>query len=175
MKTRFTILAVAALLTVVTGGAIAGAGDNPNFVAVLSGDEEVPPVGTHAAGLAKYQLNKSGDQLSFKLIVANIDDVTQAHIHCGPAGVNGPVIAFLYGFGPTVTSNGILSEGSISNANVIVRPDSSACPGGVSDFDDVLAKMESGDAYTNVHTTAFPGGEIRGQIRARSAGLAQYN
>ena len=42
--------------------------------------------------------------------------------------------------------------------------DSAACPGGVATLEDVLEKMRTGGAYVNVHTTQFPGGEIRGQI-----------
>ena len=52
-----------------------------NFVAHLSGDEEVPPVNTLAQGQAIFQLNKAGNGLNFLLLVANIEDVTQAHIH----------------------------------------------------------------------------------------------
>ena len=165
MNVRLTLLAAVLLLAVAGGGTIAGAAENRNSVAVLSGDEEVPPVGTHAVGLAKYQLSDEGDELGFKLIAANIENVTQAHIHCGAPGVNGPVVAFLYDLGPTVSPNGILSEGTVADANVIDRPDSAACPGGISDFEDLIAKLESGGAYTNVHTTAFPGGEMRGPIR----------
>jgi hypothetical protein len=91
--------------------------------------------------------------------------VTQSHIHCGTPGVNGPIVVFLYGFGPTVAPNGVLSEGTITNANVIPRPDSAACPGGVATLDDVLEKMATGGAYVNIHTVVLPGGEIRGDIR----------
>jgi hypothetical protein len=138
-----------------------------NFVAHLSGDEEVPPVDTQAQGQAIFQLNAEGDVLSFRLLVANIADVTQAHIHCGAAGVNGPVVVFLFGLDPDgVTVNGVLSQGTITAADVIARPDSAACPGGVANFDELLDKMLSGNTYTNVHTLAFPGGEIRGQNAA---------
>lgn len=136
-----------------------------NFVAPLSGGEEVPPADTKGRGLSKFQLNKEGNALSFKLIAANIEGVTQAHIHCGAAGVNGPVVAFLYGFNADgISPNGVLSEGTITPADVILRPDSPQCPGGVANFDEMLAKMASGDAYVNVHTLVYPGGEIRGQI-----------
>jgi hypothetical protein len=135
-----------------------------NFVAHLSGDEEVPPVDTQAQGQAIFQLNAEGDALSFRLLVANIEDVTQAHIHCGAAGVNGPVVVFLFGLDPAgVTVNGVLSQGTITEDDIIARPDSPECPGGVASFDDLLAKMRSGDTYTNVHTLVNPGGEIRGQ------------
>lgn len=135
-----------------------------NFVAHLLGDEEVPPVDTQAQGQAIFQLNAEEEALDFRLLVANIEDVTQAHIHCGAAGVNGPVVVFLFGLEPAgVTVNGVLSQDTITGDDIIVRPDSPACPGGVATFDDLLAKMLSGDTYTNVHTLVNPGGEIRGQ------------
>lgn len=135
------------------------------FVAPLSGDEEVPPVDTNATGFAYFQL-EDNDELDFTLIVANIENITQAHIHCGAAGINGPVVAFLFGPDPAgVTVNGILSEGTITAADIISRPDSPECPDGVANFDDLIAKMRSGDTYANVHTLDNPGGEIRGQIR----------
>jgi hypothetical protein len=31
-------------------------------------------------------------------------------------------------------------------------------------MDDLVAEIDSGNTYVNVHTNAFPGGEIRGQI-----------
>lgn len=140
-------------------------GQIQNFIAPLSGRDEVDPVETRATGLAQMQLNKDGDELSFKLIASNIEGATQAHIHCGAADVNGPVVAFLYGFNAAGTdNNGILSEGTITASNVIPRPDSPECPDGVANFEEMLAKMASGDAYVNVHTLDNPGGEIRGQI-----------
>ena len=165
MKPRILILSLVAVLAVVAMAGAASAGENRNFVAVLSGGEEVPAVDTHARGLAHFQLNEEADELAFKVIVANIEDVAQSHIHCGTAGVNGPVVAFLYGFGPIVSPDGILAEGTLTAGNVIPRPDSPACPGGVATFDDLIAKMQSGGAYVNVHTVVNPGGEIRGQVQ----------
>jgi hypothetical protein len=76
------------------------------------------------------------------------------------------VVAFL--FGPVLgglDANGVLAQGALTNANTIPRPDSAQCPGGVANFDELIAKIRSGEAYVNVHTLANPGGEIRGQIR----------
>lgn len=166
MKKTYVTLLIVLTMLIATGVVYASPAVPQNFIAPLSGGEEVPPVDTNARGVAILQLSKDGTQLSYKLIVANIQNVTQAHIHCGAAGVNGPVVAFLFGFDPAgVSSNGVLAEGTITAANVIPRPDSPACPGGVANFDDLLAKMRSGDAYVNVHTIAYPGGEIRGQIK----------
>lgn len=139
---------------------------NRNFTASLKGRNEVPAVETNGQGQAIFHLSKDGTELYYKLIAANIDGVTQAHIHCGAEGVNGPVVAFLYGFNADgISPNGILAEGTITAGDVIPRPDSAACPGGVANFDEMLAKMRSGDAYVNVHTVEWQGGEIRGQIR----------
>ena len=167
---KLSIVFVAVLLGGVPGGvAVAEPPAARNFVSPLSGEAEVPPVETKATGNAVYKLD--GEVLRFKLIVANIDDVTQAHIHCGASDVAGPVTAFLFGFELVEgTSNGILSQGTITPEDVIPLPDSPVCPGGIEDFDDLIAKMRSGDAYTNVHTVEHPPGEIRGQIRAAGPG-----
>jgi hypothetical protein len=163
MKRAFVSLLVLLALFVTTG---ATKMSEKNFVAPLSAGQEVPPNDSQGTGVAKFQLSADGTELSYKLIVANIDNVTQSHIHCGAEGVNGPVVAFLFGFASEgVTVNGVLAEGTITAADVIPRPDSPACPGGVADFDDLLAKMRSGDAYVTVHTIELPPGEIRGQIK----------
>lgn len=143
-----------------------------NYGAQLSGDQETTPVETDARGTAIFQLSRDGTELSYRLIVSNIDNVTQAHIHCGPAGVNGPIVVWLYPSAPPLSlipgrTDGVLNSGVATDANVIARPDSPACPGGVADLDDVVAKLQSGGAYANVHTTAHPPGEIRGVISPR--------
>ena len=166
MKKIYVTLMIVLILIVTASVAYASPPEEENFTAPLSGGEEVPPVDTVSEGLAHFKLSKDGTALRFKLNVSNIQAITQAHIHCGAAGVNGPVVVFLFGFNAAgVTAEGTLSEGTITGANVIPRPDSPACPGGIADFDDLLAKMRSGDAYVNVHTIPFPGGQMRGQIK----------
>ncbi len=124
------------------------------FVAHLSGDEEVPAVDTTAQG--QFVLRSRGD-LEYKLIVANIEDVVASHIHCAPAGLNGPVGVTLFQGAP-ITVNGILVEGPILAPN-----DGNGC--GWTDVQDLVATMAAGNAYVNVHTLANPPGEVRGQIR----------
>ncbi|MQB01726.1 MAG: CHRD domain-containing protein [Actinobacteria bacterium] len=126
-----------------------------NFVAPMSGDEEVPRVDTQASGVAKFKLREEG--LVFKVNVANIEDVVASHIHCGAVGVNGPVGVTLFAGGP-VSVSGTLAEG------VITAPDAdNDC--GWTDLEAVVTALESGDTYVNVHTVANPGGEIRGQVK----------
>src|SRR5512132_4461709 len=72
----------------------AKAGDN--FVATLSGDQEVPARDTQAVGVATFKLRGDGSALRFKVNVANLDNAFAAHIHCGAVGVNGPVGVTLF-------------------------------------------------------------------------------
>jgi hypothetical protein len=139
-----------------------------NFLARLNGDEEVPAVDTRARGQAIFQLSQDGTELQYKLIVANIENVTMAHIHIAPAGANGPVTAWLYPPGPPPQlipgrSNGVLADGVITADNLVG-------PLAGQTLSDLLALLRSGDTYVNVHTSQWPAGEIRGQIRATGLG-----
>lgn len=132
------------------------------FRAHLSGEQEVPPVDTRATGQAIFKLSKDGTVLSYKLIVANIKDVTMAHIHLAPAGENGPVVVWLYPEGPPPqliegATNGILAQGVITNVDLQGELEGAS-------LEDLVDIIKSGGAYVNVHTETHGGGEIRGQI-----------
>jgi hypothetical protein len=169
------------------------AGAAHNISVHLSGDQEplpVPPAPTPSDSQAQGQaiLRIAADNLSFdyKLIASNIENITMAHIHCGPPGMNGSIFIWLY---PSVTStsplttangrhDGVLVEGTVMSTgpnHVRTVADSATCPGGVANFEQALEKIRSGQAYVNVHTNDqvapgntgpgdFPGGEIRGQL-----------
>jgi hypothetical protein len=137
----------------------------------LNGGEEVPPRDTNARGNATFDLSDDGLTLSYKLIVANINNVVAAHIHIGPPGVNGPVVLFLYGNAPPGGGrlDGVIAQGTATAANLVG-------PLAGHPLSDLIAAMSSGGAYVNVHTNDgvapintgpgdFPGGEIRAQIR----------
>ena len=135
-----------------------------NFRAHLSGDQVVldPAVVTNATGQAIFQLSKDGTELSYKLIVANIENVRMAHIHVAPAGVNGGVAAWLYPSSPPAflipgKTNGILAEGVITDENV--------GPLAGNSLSGLLKLMKAEGTYVNVHTALYGGGEIRGQIK----------
>lgn len=137
-------------------------GSKANFRAHLTGDAEVPPVETKATGQAVFRLNKDGDELFYKLIVANIEDVAQAHIHRAPAGQNGPVVAWLYPSSPPPVpipgrTDGVLAEGTITDADLV-----GPLEGG--SLADLIDAIRAGNTYVNVHTAEHPSGEIRGQI-----------
>lgn len=157
MKRRLVVLLSFALALFAFAPAASAGHGNGAHTASLKGGNEVPANGSQAAGQAIFKFAKDGSSLSYKLIVANIDDVVAAHIHCGVAGANGPVGVTLFGGGPT-SDSGILSQATVNG------PDAgNACAWAT--LGDVLAAIESDGAYVNVHTLAIPGGEIRGQIR----------
>lgn len=134
------------------------------FTAHLTSENETADVESRAQGQVIFTLSKDGTVLHYKLIVANLDGITAAHIHCGAEGVNGPPIAWLFAGGPTDV-NGILSEGSITDADVLDRS-ATACHGvAVATMEDLITRLRNGTAYVNVHTTSYGGGEIRGQIK----------
>lgn len=128
------------------------------FKADLTGEEEVPPVLTSAGGQAVFRLSKNESELHFTLVVTDIENVAASHIHLAQEGQNGPVVAFLYGSGLIAgKTNGLLAKGVITE-NSLVGPLEGES------FKDLISALENGNAYVNVHTTANPGGEIRGQI-----------
>jgi len=133
-----------------------------NFRAHLSGDQEVPANESMATGEAVFQLSKDGMELSYKLIVANLDNIRMSHIHLAPAGVNGGVVVWLYPSAPPAmtipgTTNGILAMGVITADNL------TGALAGMS-LSDLVEALKTGGAYVNVHTDQYPGGEIRGQV-----------
>lgn len=148
-------------------------GDRPVYNAHLTGDEEVPARATRAQGQATFRWSADGSALEYKLIVANITNVHMAHLHLAPAGENGQIVVWLYPPGPPPLriegrTQGVLAEGSITAAELVGPLEGQT-------LDALVAAIEAGSVYVNVHTIDpalapnsgpgnFPGGEIRGQL-----------
>ena len=131
----------------------------------LTGDNERPvPNESKGQGQAIFQVNAEGTEIQFKLIASNIENVTQAHIHCcANSEATAGIVVWLYPSAPPLRlipgrSDGVLAEGVIRQSSLV---------GGLAGqpLSTLLARIESGLAYVNVHTSQFPPGEIRGQIR----------
>lgn len=182
-KVRLFVLVLVAVFALASTVAAA----SRNFGTHLSGGEQVPPPGvvveTLAQGQAIFKLSKDGSALHYKLIVANIENVFMAHIHKGARGTNGPIAVWLY---PSTTPgalppgagriDGVIAEGAITTANLVNQANT-----GIMTLEDLIAAIEAGQAYVNVHTNDgvaptntgpgdFPGGEVRGQIVERGGG-----
>ena len=156
------VLAVSCLVAASAAVAAAPSQHDRNFRTNLSGGEEVPPADTRARGQATFQLSHDGTELHYRLIVANIENVTMAHIHLAPAGVNGPVVAWLYPSAPPPElipgrTDGVLATGTLT-ADDLVGPLAGQL------LADLIDEIRAGNTYVNVHTSQFPPGEIRGQI-----------
>lgn len=161
------LIALFALAGGVSASPLASPPESKNFIAILSGANEVPARDTLARGVAIFHLDDG--VLEYRLIAANIENVTASHIHCGAEGVIGPVGLTLYrGAAASGRIDGVLAS------TAATAPDpGNAC--GWTTLDDVVAAIMSGGAYVNVHTNDnvpppntgagdFPGGEIRGPI-----------
>lgn len=134
-----------------------------NPTATLSGGEEVPANASRARGQAVFQLNAAGDAITFRLLIANIENTTQAHIHRAPAGVNGGIVVWLRPEAPPAVLvpgrfDGVFAAGTITAANLV-----GSLAG--QPLSALLDEMRAGNTYVNVHTSQVPGGEVRGQIR----------
>jgi hypothetical protein len=141
---------------------LAGVGER-SFVAQLSGSQEVPPNASRARGVATFRLSGDGTELTYRLVVANIENVTMAHIHLAPADANGPVVAWLYPDAPPAQlipgrTQGVLAEGIITGASLVG-------PLAGQSLQALIDQLVAGNAYVNVHTSQYPPGEVRGQIR----------
>jgi hypothetical protein len=132
------------LLAALLGGVLAGSSQATTFIADLSGLNEVPPNASPATGFATLNLNDQTLQMNWQLDFSGLmGPTTASHIHRAPAGVNGPVI---YPLAIGVFQSGVQG---VLQFNATDLPD--------------LLNL---GLYVNIHTQVFPGGEIRGQIRA---------
>jgi len=146
-------------------------------VTLLTGDEEVPPRDTHASGRVALRLNKDGG-IDYVLDVKNITNITQAHIHMAPKGVNGGIVVWLF---PSVKATAALPGGGGPVGRLVIEGTFSAVDlrGALAGhpLSDLIDAIKAGNTYGNVHTDDgvappntgagdFPGGEIRGQLNA---------
>jgi CHRD domain len=154
------ILLVAAGVTV--AGADRGGGD---FDASLSGYEETPQtISTTGSGRFEADVDRGAREIDYELSYSDIEGGTVlfAHIHFGRRATSGGVSAFLCGGGdkPPCPQSGTV-EGTIDAADVIGPTGQGIEPGA---FEELVRAMRVGATYANVHSTRWPGGEIRGQI-----------
>jgi hypothetical protein len=122
-------------------------------VATLVGAREVPAVQTTASGTA--MLTRTGALVEYSVSASGFTTpLTVGHIQIGRAGVIGSVILTF----TILAQSGTVATGSIDLSRQITQ-------GNITISGDSLgALFDNGNAYVNLHTAAFPGGEIRGQI-----------
>ena len=152
------LLSLAAGLFVLGAAAHAQA-QTLTFTAQLHGGNENPGVVTGSAGTATVTWNPASGSGTYRVEVYNMPvGTTASHIHVGAPGVNGPVIINF-----TVPAGGISNDfaltGTFGCSDVTVR-----AAQGINSCEDFSQAIVLGNTYVNVHSTANPGGEIRGQL-----------
>jgi hypothetical protein len=165
---RPTLIAATVTVALITG--TTSAADVENFRAVFSGFSEVPAVLSEGHGTLDQRLDRSARTLTYTLTFSNLSAaVTQSHIHLGKVHVAGGVMVFFctnLNNGPAGTpacpASGGTVTGTITAASVVGPTAQNVTAG---DFDALEDALETNTAYANIHTTAFPAGEIRGEVR----------
>jgi hypothetical protein len=146
------------------------------FQAVFSGFNEVGALNAQTGAVLSdgsatlvLKLDRSAQTVSYTLKFSGLTSVTQAHIHFGKVHMAGGVMVFFCsnlatapaGTQPCPAAAGTVT-GTLTAANVLPIMGQNVPAG---DFSALVDALESDTAYANIHTTSFPAGEIRGEIR----------
>jgi len=169
---RLKLLAFVSLATVLVFALVAGivlGNERSRVTASLTGYEETPAtISTPANGSFTATIDEAADPptIHYTLTISPLTgSVLFAHVHFGARGTSGGVAAFLCGGGSKTTTPcpqaGGTVTGTITPADVIGPTLQGIAPG---EWDELVAAIRAGVAYANVHSSTWPGGEIRGQI-----------
>ncbi len=140
------------------------------YDAVLSGATEIPPTGSPATGFADVTVNTVANTMTVFVTFSGLGTPdTASHIHCcaaQPANVGvATTIPTFPGFPLGVTAGTYDMVLDLTNA-ASYNPSFVTANGGTvgSAETALLAGIAAGQAYLNIHTTNFGGGEIRGVL-----------
>jgi Cu/Zn superoxide dismutase len=128
-------------------------GGGRQLSATMSGAKENPPNSSPATGTFAVRLNHGQGTVCYDMSVSNLTTApSMAHIHRGGPTENGPVVIHLFGSGGAPAP----SSTSFTITNF--------CQSGIDQalIKDIIQNPQN--YYANVHTSTFPGGEIRGQL-----------
>jgi hypothetical protein len=160
MKSRLSLSFLAALFV---GFTVAPASAQVfTLTATLTGEGEATQVAnginTGAFGDATITIDMGARTVTYNVRVFNLPSgVTASHIHVGATKTAGPIVV---NFAPPVpASNDFGFNGIVRAADFLLRPEQ-----GIRSPDDMFQAILGGNSYVNVHSSANPGGEIRGQL-----------
>jgi hypothetical protein len=165
------------LLAVLAIGSYAVAGsstDNVKADAMTGYLEGAPggPVSSAAIGEFEAEIDDEAQEIHFTLSYSGLEgDVRQAHIHFGQRSVNGGISIWLCETAANprpVGSPDVPDCPQSGTVEFTVTDDHVVGPAGqgiaAGEFGEIVAAIRAGRAYANVHSSKFPGGEVRGQI-----------
>jgi CHRD domain len=171
------VVAVSATAAAVAAGTSAMASartttSGPNTIhEQLSSYNETPlALSTTGEGQFLLRIDRNAQEMSYELSYSALQgDVSQAHIHFGSRAQTGGIVVFLctnLGNGPAGTqacpTAPATVSGTIHAADVLALAAAQGIAAG--EFDEFLAAIDAESTYVNVHSSAFPGGEIRAQL-----------
>jgi len=143
----------------------------------LIGFQEVPALSTVAKGHFRAWIDTKANTITYRLSYDALEGtVTQSHVHFGQKSVNGGISFFLcsnLGNGPVGTQACPPPPAEITGVIMpeqVIGPGPTGTPpaGGqgieAGAFAEIAAAIREGVAYANVHSSKWPGGEIRGQL-----------
>lgn len=172
-KLGVLVLAVVVMVAV----SVVFADDFKRLRAALVGFEEPPSISTGASGKFHARISQDETEITYQLSYSGLEgNVQQAHIHLGQRGVNGGITVFLctnLGNGPAGTqlcpSSPAAITGSITASDVSPNIPATLAARNqgldTGEFAELVRAIRHGSTYVNVHSTKWPGGEVRSQIR----------
>lgn len=166
--------------------------DGDRFAAALSGYNEVHfiaaptpalrgAISTQASGSFRAVIDDRAETIHYELSFEGLEaDVTQSHIHFGQRSTVGAIVVWLCQTAGTPAPAAVAAAtpmcggprastvtGTITPAQVLTATGQGIDAG---EFDEVVRAIRAGRVYANVHSTLFPPGEIRGQLRGGDRG-----
>jgi hypothetical protein len=173
MRRLAASIAVVAVLSVLT---VVLAQNSKKIGEFLTGYEETPSaVSTTGNGTFNARVSDDESRIDWELSYSDLEGaVQQAHIHFGQKSVTGPISVFLctnLGNGPAGTQPCPAPPATISGTITAADVTNLANERGISagELDELIKAIRAGATYVNVHSTRWPGGEIRSQIDGKSS------
>ena len=169
MKKALNLLGGVVMVVVLFGVAKA---DQLAFVTTLTGAQEVPPNASPGIGSALVTVDTVTNMLTINVSFSGLLSPTVAsHIHCCvPPGANAGVataVPSFPGFPLGVTTGTYLQTFDLTLASTynpaFITANGGTVTGAQAAF---ITGLVNGQTYLNIHTSMFPGGEIRGQLQA---------
>lgn len=154
---------IVGVLVLIAGSGVAYAASREWKARPMVGANEVPANASASEARAQFELEDGVIEYKIRMR-APIDDAFMAHIHAAPAGSNGPIVVWLFGTPPAASNPAI----DFDKGDVVARGEIDAAdlvgPLAGKSLEDLMALLDNGGAYVNLHTRTFPGGEVRAQV-----------
>jgi len=174
-------VAVVTLLALVSASIVLAQGGFKKISEFLTGYEETPAaISTTGNGTFNARISNDESRIDWELTYSDLEGaVQQSHIHLGAKGTTGGISVFLctnLGNGPAgtqpcpappATISGTIFAADVS-PNIPATAAARAQGLNTGEMDELIRAMRAGATYVNVHSSTWPGGEIRSQIDGNS-------